>query len=235
MKISILLTTYDREDDCIICLTELLKQKTKEVEIILLDDLHFNSQKLIDFCALNDIKYIHSGSQKQGQPMWRVPGFALNIGAKQSSGDYLILGNAEIYQISSYTVQKLAETNLLAFPRVWDQPQNSLVENYKSFPICSELPFFMGVPRESFFRAGGYDEDFVGYAWEDTDLVERLKKSVDKVKVDADVVHLWNPRGQKSRKYATNLKASDTTLNKSLYLTRKDILVRNEGRDWGVL
>ena len=232
--ISILLTTYNRPDDCIRCLTKLLSQKTDKVEIILLDDLHFHNEKLIDFCAQHDIKYIHTGSQKNGQPMWRVPGFALNIGAKHSCGEYLIIGNAEVFQMSENTVQLMYSTGIMAFPRGYDQPdKNSQLDDYKKWKRLGRLPFFMGVPRKAFFDIGGYDEDFIGYAWEDHDLVTRLDKVISSTEVNADIIHLWNRRGTNSRDYASNLNGTDLQLNKRLFYERRNNPIRNEGRDWG--
>lgn len=249
MDTSILLTTYHREDDCIFCLTKLLEQKTDYIEILLLDDLHYDSVRLNDFCVKNGIKYIHTGKQKDGKPKWRVPGFALNIGAKASKGDYLILGNAEIYQMSDDTVQKMHQTGTVASPRVWDQPTKATdINKFRTFNKLDRLPFFMGVPRKVFFDLGGYDEDMIGYGFEDTDLVYRLSKVSNFVEVNADVVHIWNARGlgkrpptdnslpwQSNRVYADNLKRSDLDYNRKIFETRKNQVVRNQNREWGKL
>ncbi len=230
---SILLTTYNRDADCITCLSRLLEQCTDEVEIILLNDLHLDSNFLKAFCVMNGIKYIHTGGQKKGKPHWRVPGFALNIGAKQATGDYLIIGNAEIYQISDNTVGLMRDTGIVAYPRVWDQPnKNASLASYKKFNQLRRLPFFMGVPKSLFLEIGGYDEDFTGYAGEDGDLVRRLDKASDYKEINADVVHLWNVRGMAYREYAPNLQNSFR--NKDVFGDRNTIL-RNEGREWGIL
>lgn len=231
-----MLTTYGREADCVNCLLTLLPQKTDNIEILLLDDLHTSNDKLRLFCSQHGIKYVHTGKQKNNKVLWRVPGFALNIGAKLSKGDYLILGNAEIYQVSQDTVSKMFSTGTVAFPRVYDQPNsNAKLENYKQFPrLRGDFPFFMGVPRTTFYTIGGYDEDFIGYAWEDTDLCYRLALVSGNQEVDAEVIHVWNERGMNNRSYATNLKGSMHEYNKKLFYERQGIPVRNIGKDWGV-
>lgn len=235
MDISILLTTYARPDDCIKCLNTLLPQKTDNVEILLLDDLHIRSLELIDFCDNNGIKYVFTGIQKGEKPKWRVPGYALNIGAKLSSGKYLILGNAEIYHMSTDTVEQMYKTNIVSYPRLYDQPPRKDINNYKNFRrLEGRYPFFMGVPKETFFNIGGYDEDFTGYAWEDTDLCYRLELVIDHTEVNADAIHLWNPRGTHNRAHAPNLTNRLYEYNKNLFYSRKGQPIRNIDREWGI-
>lgn len=236
MRYSILLTTYGREEECITCLTRLKSQVTAQDELLLLDDLHIRSETLNKFCDDNNFKYVHTGSQKNNKPKWRVPGFALNIGAKMSTGNSLILGNAEIWQVSEDTLNKMDVNNKIAYPRIYDQPRNKTLENYKTFrKLEGRYPFFLQVPRKTFFDIGGYDEDFTGYAWEDTDLCYRLELVIDHVEVDADVIHLWNPRGHTNRVHSSNITTESLSHNKNLFYERKGRPVRNIGREWGIL
>ena len=222
MKISILLTTYNREQDCKLCLNTLIPQLTKEVEVLLLDDFHISNSELEKFCAENNLKYIHTGVQKNFKPMWRVPGFAINIGAQKALGEYLIIGNAEIYQISSDTIHKMYATNTVSAPIVYNQPKKGSLARYKQFKKQeNRYPFFMGITREMFFNIGGYDEDFIGYAWEDTDLCYRLDLIANFIEVDAEVVHLWNSRGVTRKQDAPNLKPQSFHYNKKLFEERK--------------
>ena len=107
MRISVLLTTYNRTHDCIVCLDALLKQKRIDIEFILLDDFHEVNPTLVKYCEENDIKYIHTGAQKKGKVHWRVPGFAYNIGAKVAQGGYLIIGGAEMFHLDIYTLEQM--------------------------------------------------------------------------------------------------------------------------------
>jgi len=220
------------------CLRTLVPQLTDKIEVFLLDDFHFGSPRLIDYCAKNGLNYVNTGIQKEGKPHWRVPGFALNIGAKLSTGNYLILGNAELYQMSKDTLEKMYIPDTITQPRIYDQPSiHTAIGAYKGFKLlCNQYPFFMGVPRKAFFDINGYDEDFIGYAWEDTDFSNRIFKTVDKfIEVDADIIHLWNPRGLRVRPDAPNLKNNAVNkINQKLYYERIDKMVRNEDKEWGV-
>ena len=236
MDISILLTTYGRVEDCMKCLSSLLPQKTDKIEIILLDDLHIRSPQLQAFCTKYGIIYIHTGIQKCKKPLWRVPGYALNIGAKLAKGNYLILGNAELLHKSTNTVEQMVKTGIVSYPRLYDQPCGGNLEHYKHFKrLEGRYPFFMGVPKQTFFDIGGYDEDFIGYAYEDADLCYRLELVIEHLEVDADAIHLWNERGTTARKFAPNLTHKLVEYNKNLYHGRMGIVKRNENKSWGKL
>lgn len=238
MEISILLTTYNRNNDCIRCLDTLKPQITDNIELILLDEWHIESDLLKQYCKENNFKYIHTGIQKGGKIKWRVPGFALNIGAKYSKGNILILGNAELYHVSTDTLKLMNNITSITQPIILDQPINVPLSKYKTFkPLCERYPWFMGIPRKIFFNIGGYDEDFIGVAWEDTDLSSRLLKLCGEIKqVKAEAIHIWNPRGPRPRKDAPDLNRARFEYNKKLYYNKLDSdIVRNKDRDWGVL
>lgn len=225
VDISIALTTHNREEDCIFCLKKLLEQKTNNIEIILLNDYHIDSDNLKNFCDTHDILYIHTGIQKNGEYLWRVPGFALNIGAKQSLGEYLIIGNAEIYHLDNNCVQKMyANKKSISSPQILAQLEKNnfnLLRTYKN-----HLPFFWGFPKQIFLDIGGYDEDFTGIAFEDNDISDRLQSILNFNLIDSQVIHLWNtPPGAGPR----------WEYNKQLYESRKGTLNRNENKQWGVL
>jgi GT2 family glycosyltransferase len=93
------------------------------------------------------------------------------------------------------------------------------------------LPFFMAISRDQFMAIGGYDEDFSGIFYDDDDLVERLiSNGCYYFQTDALVIHLFHPRYP-----ASVLESQEGLYNKNLYLSRKGIIVRNQGREWGRL
>lgn len=225
VDISIILTTNNKEENCILCLNKLLEQKTSNIQIILLNDWHVETEVLKNYCSTVGIDYIHTGIQKNGQYLWRVPGFALNIGAKQAIGDYLIIGNAEIFQLDNSCIQKMyTNKTSISSPQILAQLEKNnfnILRTYKN-----HLPFFWGFPRRTFLDIGGYDEDFTGIAFEDNDISERLRSILNFNIIDSQVVHLWNtPPGAGPR----------WEYNKNIYESRQGILIRNTNREWGVL
>lgn len=225
MKISILLTTHNREQDAKTCLTKLLVQKQDDIEIILLDDCHLKNESLKSFCDVNNINYVHTGAQKNGEYKWRMPGYALNIGVKLAKADYIIIGNCEILQLDDECVSKMyAEKDKVSSPKVYDQLHES---NWKQFRILeSRQPWFWGMPKQIYLDIGGFDEDFIGTAFDDLDFADRVFSSLSFVEVSSQVIHLWNP----------HVGGGDRWMyNKNLYESRKGIVKRNVGKDWGIL
>ena len=239
LDLSILLTTYNREADCVECLNTLVPQLTDKIEVFLLDDFHLPSERLESYCKDKGINYTHTGIQKGGKPHWRVPGFALNIGAKLSTGKTLILGNAEMHHTSNDTVEKMQLINAPMQPIVYDQPSKShSLLKYKSFKkLHYGYPWFMGVPRDTFFNINGYDEDFTGIGWEDTDLSNRLLKIHGKIEeVNVDIIHTWNLRTLTPRADAPNINLDLYKYNEEIFKRKLGgDIIRNENKDWGIL
>ena len=225
MKISILLTTHNREPEAIYCLNNLLQQKTDDIEIILLDDHHIYSNNLNTFCTKNSIKYLHTGVQKNGTYHWRMPGYALNIGAKLSKADYLIIGNCEVVHTDLHCIEKMyAFKDSVSTPTVFGQLATN---NWESFKLLNNyFPWFWGFPKETFFEIGGFDEDFTGTAFDDADFSDRMLSMLNFNVVDSKVIHLWNNEVGGGERWLHN---------KNLYETRRGVIKRNVGRDWGVL
>ena len=91
------------------------------------------------------------------------------------------------------------------------------------------MPYFAAVRREHLLNIGGYDEDFIGYACEDTDIMERLcEYGCYYVYTEAEVAHLFHG----TRAFAKD--CHDYTHNLQLLQSRKGQCVRNAGRPWGV-
>ena len=225
MKISVLLTTNNREENCILCLNKLLEQKTNEIQIILLNDWHIETNTLKNYCNKVNIDYIHTGVQKKSEYLWRVPGFALNIGVKKSLADYIIIGNAEVMHTDNSCISKMySNKDKISTPRVLAQLEKnnfSTLRNYKN-----HLPFMWGLPKKTFLDIGGYDEDFTGIAFEDNDISDRLRSQLEFCTIASEIIHLWNEAPGAGPRWE---------YNKALYETRKGIIVRNIGKEWGKL
>lgn len=75
-------------------------------------------------------------------------------------------------------------------------------QNWKTFRTCN-----VGVWREDFVRVNGFDEDFQGWGYEDSDLAVRLLRAGVRIKngrFGASVYHLWhreNDRAQQAENW----------------------------------
>jgi len=243
-KITVLIPTLTRNHLLRHSLSSLLRERPKNVEIIVLDD----SSKPDDECktVANEFEclYIHSGHTKSKDEGWRIPGFAFNIGAKLAHGKHLILSSAEAYHPDNtlkLMLAKVKKKTILITRSVRDDrgeflrqldrgnsPDQSFIQKMKQ--LNAALPFFMSVPRDIFIEIGGYDEDFTGVCWDDNDIVNRLvnygcKREV----VNTDIIHLFHPR----HNYRSPDIRKRWLYNRHLFNTRKNKLIRNEDRRWG--
>lgn len=227
-KASVILTTYNRNDECIYCLDRLLH--LYDLEIILMDEWHIENPSLSDYCTWKNIKYVWSGSQKSGKVTWRVPGYAFNIGVKLCSEDYVIIGGAEIYH-KDPVFYSMVDSKCASAPTVLDQKSKG--ENVYT-KLNNKLPFCFGLPKKTYLSIGGYDEDFTGYCFDDNDFSDRVLKVEQFKEVEGEVIHLWNPRGSSS-KNDPKINKSSWDYNRRIYEERKGMVVRNENKNWGIL
>jgi predicted glycosyltransferase involved in capsule biosynthesis len=184
-----------------------------------------------------------------GNIKWRVPGFAINIGAKISKGQILIISCAEMFHlnncIAQLTFPLLSDPKLLGIPIARDDQDSSFLNNliakegsfdhnsfYNNYPgLNTSLPFLTSVTREEFFAIGGYDEDFTGIGYDDNDLMLRLTKNgCTYFQTAAETIHLYHERIWYAR-----ANSPETIFNRDLFYARQNQVVRNQDREWGKL
>jgi glycosyltransferase involved in cell wall biosynthesis len=262
MKVSIIIPSFQRADLLKWNLFSLARQTIPfEFETIIVNDgVVDNTEALCkQYESKLKLKYIFSGHRNLGEEIqWRVPGFALNIGAQKATGEILVLSCAEMFHIND-TIRILVtpilnNLKLLGIPigkkdiegsflkylndselLLESQDMQSLFANidnqFKMGALNIRLPFLMALSREQFFAIGGYDEDFTGVASEDVDFVERLLlNKCEFCSTDAKTIHLYHPRYWDVVGYGPLFQHNNYLLN-----SRKGQIVRNINRGWGKL
>lgn len=225
MKFSILTTTHNRNSSLQNHLTSLTSQQiSEEFEILVLDDYYLHVQETEDISnSFPNTRYLHTGKTKNNKDYWRVPGFALNIGAKLCSGDAITITGCDIKLSTEYDYQRiisLFNDNLVTVRSIKVEGSDS-----RQRTDSIRMPFFMTIPKQTFIDIGGYDEDFIGVAGEDNDLMDRLMSVKSLISAPVTITHQshedvpWDER----REY-----------NYKLWKDRKGLLVRNQNREWGV-
>jgi glycosyltransferase involved in cell wall biosynthesis len=208
-----------------------------------------------------NIKYIFSGYRNTKEKLTsRNPAMPLNIGIKHSRGNIVILTCPEIYHLNEginkiiepllnndnylvipemmyfddnnyYTSSLMKQISPEKYPHLTKSPDEYLKDACSPRTDHVKMPFLMAIVKKRLIDVGGYDEDLIGYACDDNDLIDRLKlNGAQYHMVDAQIVHLYHG------KRATGLVQWDNpdwVYNYKLYLERKNILVRNIGKDWG--
>lgn len=252
-KVSIIISTFQRQHLLRWSLFSLAKQDIPyDFETIVVNDAVEDESKELcrKYQEKLNLKYIFSGQRNlAGELKWRVPGYAINIGVQQSTGQVIIISCAEMFHLNN-TIRALAppvleNPKIMAIPAGWDDREGSFLQQINNFQgeygsididslnkypkLDTFLPFLMAVSRDAFFSIGGYDEDFTGMAFDDNDLVGRLQlNGCSYLQTDARTIHLYHPR-------IVYGKENDPAFlyNKRLYISRKGSIIRNKNREWG--
>ncbi len=225
-------------------LKSLFSQDLTGVEVIVLDDSFEADAVCLSITKEYGCRYLHTGSTKDGDH-WRIPGFAINIAAKQAKGESLVICCAEVYHVGNTIgpLIELSDADTVVVPRVIGDDKGkiiSLLDNALPIPTNSlrrlkglntRLPFFMSCSREAFVSIGGYDEDFTGVCWDDNDIADRLVTGRKYAVANIELVHLFHPR----HNYQSPEIKARWNHNKSIYDSRRGKIVRNQDREWGVL
>ena len=231
------------------------QQTPYNFEVIVLNDGIEDETKAVcdSFRDKLNIKYIFTGQRNDKQDHWRVPGFAINIGAKHALGKVIIIMCPEIFILDNCLTEMI--TPLLEYKKLititngqWDghniflpyvEKTQGIIDkespyNKLNHPLRTELPFFIGINKEEFISIGGYDEDFIGVAFDDDDLIDRLKADdCDYHKTNSRIVHLYHPSTE-LRIDRDPVIEGGFKINQNLYSKRKGIIVRNKNREWGL-
>jgi glycosyltransferase involved in cell wall biosynthesis len=260
-KVSILLPSFKRPELLRRGLISILYNKPQcEFEIIVLndgieDETESVCNKFLEYGL--PIHYFFTGKRNlDGVIKSRVPGFALNIGIKQAEGNIIVLSCPEIWHLNN-TIDILLE-NLQQNPKGLVIPEflyfdrsgeETLRLNIMSmfYPTLNldklvsghygychvEMPFLMMLYKEHLIAINGYDEDFIGYAGEDNDLIFRLQAiGLKHIRTAAKAVHLYHEGSTDGNCHWDN---PAWVHNYTLLQNRKGIIQRNIGREWGVL
>lgn len=101
-------------------------------------------------------------------------------------------------------------------------------------PVNPDMPFFMAIRRQHLLDIGGYDEDFIGCAADDNDLMERLILLGCRYHYgpkSCQLIHLFH-----GRRTLPQLQADPGyQYNVDIWNNKRGQLVRNQGREWGRL
>jgi glycosyltransferase involved in cell wall biosynthesis len=235
-QVSIVMTTYNRPTLLGFTLLSILHQKFQDYEIVVVDD--GDDELTSKICNAYELDGYPIKCLKLDRPKsetYRNQARPLNVGLRRATGDIVILQNAECAHIDPETIAKLTtkvtETNAV-FARVTALEPNG-AQGILYCGVGNARPYFFcgAIKRAWFEKLRGFDEDFIGYGYEDDDFASRLnKEGVTWEFTDVEVHHQWHPLAGRldmdSRLYEQKMAA----LNAGTLGT-----VRNLDREWGML
>lgn len=202
------------------------------------------------FGMVLNIKYVFTGQRHVFELIKKCPSIPNNVAIKQATGDIVILTCPEILHLNnaiSLLIQPLLENKkILSIPEYMFFDDKGTYTKFlnKQHVVPTRflnshlehvrMPFFMGVWKSEIEAIRGYDEDFTdGYASEDNDFVDRLvKNGCTYFRTSALVVHLFHGSHCSGHVQFDN---PAWVRNKELYNARKEQIVRNVGKEWGVI
>lgn len=132
------------------------------------------------------------------------PAKALNIGARESKYDNLILTGPEVLPTTNVLEQLSQYEGQSIMCQCFDQDINgdlsSMVNlDHKNW---SPQPYFLAMfQKSSIEKINGWDEDFmIGHAWEDDDFGARWVRAglPFTIKEEIQAIHQYHPRGETS-------------------------------------
>lgn len=252
IQTSLIINTFCRPRLLYWGLWSLTKQRLPGgLEVIIINDGLLDETEEIckSFAHKLNIRYYFTGQRNlelEGRTRWRIPGFGINFGVKQAQGEIIILSCAEMFHISTDNIVFLVEgirenSKLLGIPYLAkdDRDGRFLAQlekhdgAYEQHHVLqcrdlnSELPFVLSLHKKEFMEIGGYDEDFWGIAFDDNDLMDRLRLNGCRfVRTGAQVIHLYHPRYYRESNPGWDY-------NRNLYISRWGTIVRNENKEWG--
>lgn len=143
---------------------------------------------------------------------------ALNLGLQQASGDYLLCTDADMIFAPNFTeaildVHARMPNKALVVCACWDLPQSVPEQDWEleDFPRLHEQSkrrksigtgACQSASREFFFHARGYDESYVHWGSEDSDMRDRALKyglSQEWISEQTQMLHQWHPTSRYSR------------------------------------
>jgi hypothetical protein len=192
------------------------------------------------------IKYIFLGQRNINEInklYWRDAGFAINYGLKHCSGELVLINEAEVYNIDCNQINKMIEPHLtqqklITHPkRVYIdtgillnqiekgiEPTTEVLSKIENF-YHAHFHYSIMLYKKELINIGGWDEDFLGSCYTDGDINDRLEMNGMKfVPLDLECIHLFHPR----------INCIGWDYNKRLYEERKNIIIRNQDKQWGM-
>lgn len=260
-KITLAITTYNRHRQLFRTLQR-LEKLAKPDELIIIDDGSEQPVKPIidEFSRREAFKDVQVMYKYLDRPGYDVCSVARNVALKMCKTEYFMTSEPEILFISDVMTQvremlQNNENRIISAGSVYALSQYATINPYLTASPQTYLANLL--PQEYQHRVGwvatytalyktqdlldinGWDEDFSkhngggGYAWDDTDLVTRLRvRGVNQfISKDIEVIHQWH---EPAPEEVTNTQH----LNEEMFLA-KDLnnkpenAIANLNREWG--
>lgn len=248
MKVSVVMTAYNRANLLALTLKSIREQQFKDYEIIVVQDYDGEEKNSLGnpaegatekVCGFFNVeKYIKR--TRASKSSFSNPAIPNNIGLKAAEGDVVILQNAECRHVSNEVINALyhnvraTDGAVFAAVRSLDMPGRPSMwythpqERIKPYFFCGALY------NNDVLKLRGFDEDYTEVGYDDDDFGDRLQFSQIPITYlspeVAYVEHMWHPS------YYTNMPTNlEMYQQKTTAMINGELSpVRNQGKDWGL-
>ena len=181
MRLSVVVPTYNRREVLRVCLASLARQtlSSDQFEVLVVDDGSTDDTESVvrSFQGALLVRYLR-------QPHNRGRAAARNRGIREATGDVVVFVDSDVFPVPGFLAAHRSVH--LASPRAVGRGPllltNHLDDPFGKPPLLPDpSPAFLdtanaSVRREHLLAAGGFDEEFRHYGWEDADLGLRLRR-----------------------------------------------------------
>src|SRR3989344_3571660 len=168
MKVSVIIPTYNEENVIGECLSSLMKQNYKNLELIVVDDGSAdNTIKTIEHYPVKLFKQKHLGA-----------GSARNLGAKHSIGQILVFVDADMTfdkefieclvkpiiekkTIGTFSKDEYVSNKNNTWSKCWNINKGLPIDKMHPLDYPDTQPVFRAILKKEFERVGGFD--LIGY------------------------------------------------------------------------
>ncbi|MDD6911480.1 glycosyltransferase family 2 protein [Actinobacillus minor] len=242
MKLSIIITLYNRADKVVKALESVLSQTYSQYEIVIVDDGSSDSPEIIlaPYLKQNNIKYIKQENMGAAG--------AKNRGAKEATGEFIFFLDSDDWLEDEFVLEKIVteltdNIDFVTFNQIrvitdqgqkinTYQPESDLHTEILRYPLnyaaCPPYIF----RRHLFLEIGGFDLQF---KWGDALLFWRKFLPRAKIKICDGIGYVYDQRGEDSvsrKKDARYLENVFITLNASYLALRKTLIEKGFNKEW---
>lgn len=212
-----------------------LQPVSEELEIIVVED-GYDGGATREAC--HDFSALYIQRKRRPELRYSNPAVPINLGLRAAAGDVILLQNAECRHDAPDVIERLVapvreDENAVTFAQVQALgPDGSFLTWYLHDKFRHEAFFFCGAARrEVFHNLRGFDEEFVGYGYDDTAFGWLLGVNGYKLLyTDVPVSHQWHEQ--------TGCPGLESNYERFVKFIREVMSgappVSNRGRDWGV-
>ena len=219
--ISIVTAYYNRKKIFEKTLQSIENSEVKDIEVIVVDDGSREEERLEDL--IDRFPFLKIIRLEKENKWYLNPCIPFNIGFRQVKGDKIIIQNPECFHkddLIKYTLENLQDNKYLSYGcySVNEEKTQNILNSELDLKFFEFLPkrcsfdgddgwynhsylrpeafhFCSAITKKDLYELGGFDERYAeGYAWDDNELVHRIKmKKMNINFVDHKVaLHLWH-------------------------------------------